>query len=139
MSDFNAGGIANINTTTLTGNLARDGELRGENENVLSLRLAYNTSTKQGEEWGTKVNYVDIVHFGNLGKSIIGRLKKGQPIAISGELRQSVYEKDGEKVYRHEVVARSVQVLNRKNGNDSSSDDSAPEPVAEPEQIDGPF
>lgn len=132
MGKFSPGGIPDIVTFEATGNLAKDAELRGNDNNVCAITIAYNTKAKQGDEWGTEVNYLDCVLFGNLGKSMVaqGRLQKGQPVSVKGVLRQNVYEGKNGTEYKHELILdRDTPIKCHQravNGNGSS-----PAPKAE--------
>jgi len=113
-----------INTATVTGRVVRDAELKYTNTGtaVVTFSVANNYSRKRGDEWTDEVNYFDAVMFGKRGESVHGYLTKGQQVAVSGEMRQERWEKDGQK--RSKVVLH-VDGL-RLMGNKSTSETQDP-------------
>ena len=61
----------NINRVVLTGNLARDPELRSlpSGSSVCKLRIASNSRRKQGGSWVDKANYFDVTVWGAQGEN----------------------------------------------------------------------
>lgn len=79
-----------INTVAISGNLGRDPELRATQTGtqVLRFSVCVNERRKVGDEWQDVPNWVDVTVF--------------------GRLRQSKWEKDGQKHSRLEVIADNV-------------------------------
>jgi single-strand DNA-binding protein len=111
---------SNINRVVLTGNLTKDPEKKGNGP--CRLRLAVNEREKQGEEWGERANFFDVIVWGNQGDNCLQYLSKGRPIAVEGRLRWHEWEaQDGGKRQQVEVVAHTVQFLGGgKDGGGSS-------------------
>lgn len=118
--------MSNINSVFFTGNLVRDPELRNTSANfsVLSFTVACNDRRKNGNEWEDVPNFFDVSVFGNRADALARFLRKGAKVAISGKLRQSRWEKDGQKHSKIDVVANDVEVLSSAKG----------KPAAEPAQ-----
>lgn len=51
------------------------------------------------------VDYFPIIAWGNQSAAIAQYCKKGKRVKVEGELRQNIYERDGETIYELEVVA----------------------------------
>ena len=107
-----------LNRVMLIGNLGADPELRltDGGQAVLKLRLAttetYLDRDKQKQE---RTEWHNVVIWGKRGESLARILKKGERVYVEGGLRTSSYEKDGQKVYRTEVVISNVILLGGKS------------------------
>lgn len=117
---FTTGGnmASDINIVSLTGNITRDPEVRATHSGtqVLSFSIACNASRKNAQtgQWEEYPNYVECTMFGARAEALGRILAKGMKVAVSGELRYSSWEKDGQKRSRLEVVANSVVLMQRK-------------------------
>lgn len=133
--------MANLNKVLLMGNLTRDPELRyiSSGTAVTSFRMAINRKYKQGDEFKEEVCYVDVTVWAKQAENCAEYLSKGSSVFVEGHLRFNTWETDaGEKRNKLEVVASSVQFLNRAMsvgdgpsnaeapGPDSSSKDDVP-------------
>ena len=102
---------ADMCAVQIIGRLTRDPEQRG-NGAVTSLRLAFTSREKQGEEWGDKSNFVDVVCFGRTGDTVYQYASKGRRIGVTGRLSWREWDdKDGNKRQSREVVANDVYFL----------------------------
>ena len=104
-----------INTCSITGNLTRDPELRttGGGMSILRLGVAVNERVKENDTWTDRANFFDVTVFGKRGESLSSMLHKGDKVAVSGRLRWSQWEKDGEKRSRVEIVADEIDLMKR--------------------------
>ena len=111
--------MSNINSVFFTGNLVRDPELRNTSSNfsVLSFTVACNDRRKNGNEWEDVPNFFDVSVFGNRADALARFLRKGAKVAISGKLRQSRWEKDGQKHSKIDVVANDVELISNARQN----------------------
>lgn len=100
-----------LNRVMLLGNLGADPELRytSGGEAVCNLRIATtesyldrNKERKERTEWHT------VTVWGKRGEALGRLLTKGSRVFIEGSLRTSSYEKDGEKRWKTEIIAREV-------------------------------
>ncbi len=107
-----------INIVVLVGRLTRDAELRYTNSGiaVCKFSLAVNRKKRSGDNWEDEVSFIDIVIWGKQGEAISRYLEKGKQVSVSGELRQSRWEQDGQSRSRMEVVANNVQLLGGGSG-----------------------
>ena len=79
--------MRDIATTTLSGNLTRDVELRQlpSGADVARLRIATTTRRRNGEEWVDKTNYFTIEVFGAQARACAQYLSKGSRVFIDAE------------------------------------------------------
>ena len=102
-----------MNKVHLIGNIVRDIDLRYTKQNtpVASYTIAINS--RYGEQQQT--DYINISTWGKSGEFVKKYFKKGQPIAITGRLKNKNYEdKDGNKHYSMEVVSEDIEFVGAK-------------------------
>ena len=99
-----------INTVAISGNLGRDPELRvtQTGTQVLRFSVCVNERRKVGDEWQDVPNWVDVTVFGKRAEALNRYLSSGTHVCVQGRLRQSKWEKDGQKHSRLEVIADNV-------------------------------
>lgn len=100
-----------INRVYLLGNLGADPELRttAGGLSVLNLRLATSeTWLDKAKEQQSRVEWHDVVVWGNRAEALSRILSKGDGLLVEGGLRTSSYEKDGVKRFKTEIHAREV-------------------------------
>ena len=112
-----------INKAILFGNLTRDPELRAlpSGMNVCNFSVATNRVYKDRD--GKKQEQTDfhnVVVFGRQADTVSQYLKKGSSVYVEGRMQTRSWEQNGEKKYRTEVVADSVQFGPRSSGGGSS-------------------
>jgi len=118
-----------LNSVTLSGTLTRDPDVRttpGGTE-VCKLRIAVNGRKKNNStgEWEDVPNFFNVTLFGGLGAWLGNNIKKGQDIAVLGELRWHEWTTDdGGKREAVEVIANSIMPRGKSNGGGSSSSSS---------------
>ena len=110
--------MANFNKALLLGRLSRDPELRytASGAAVCSFGLAVNHKYKSGEEWKTDVCFIEITAWAKQAENCAEYLKKGSAVFVEGRLNFQQWETDGQKRSKHEVVAQSVQFLDKREG-----------------------
>ncbi|MES2216628.1 MAG: single-stranded DNA-binding protein [Patescibacteria group bacterium] len=117
-----------LNKVLLIGNLTRDPELKAlpSGMKVCSFGLATNHTYKDKE--GNKkdnTEFHNISAFGKIGELVAQYMKKGSQVYLEGRLQTRSWDgKDGEKKYRTEIIADTVQFGNRPTGGGSSSSSS---------------
>ncbi len=120
--------MEDINNTVLVARLTKDPEIKGS---VLPLRLAFTTRRKNGDAWEDKPNYIDAVVFGRQAEALYPLLSKGTRVAVAGNLEWREFTAgDGQTRSTVQVIARSVQIMDRKDG---------PAPQATTDHADIPF
>ena len=120
--------MPSYNHVALMGNLTKDPELKYTSGGaaVCNFGLAINsTYTDNDGEKQEDVTFIDIVCWNKLAEAVAEYLHKGSPAFVEGRLKQNSWEtEDGQRRYKHEIIARSVQFLsNGKPGQDEDEDD----------------
>lgn len=106
-----------MNKVHLIGNLTKDPELRYTKQNtpVASYTIAINS--RYGEQQQT--DFINISSWGKNGEFVSKYFKKGQPIAITGRLKNRNYEdNNGVKHYSMEVVTENIEFVGSKKEED---------------------
>jgi single-strand DNA-binding protein len=108
-----------LNKVTLIGNLTRDPELKAlpSGIKVCNIGMATNRSFKNKDgQRQDQTEFHNVVVFGRTGELAHQYLKKGSQALIEGRLQTRSWEQNGEKKYRTEIVADTVQFGNRPTG-----------------------
>ena len=113
-----------FNQAIMLGNLTEDPSLRytATGQAVCNLRMAVNTSYKQGDEVKESVFYIDVVVWGKQGEACSQYLKKGSKAQAVGRMETRTWEKDGVKHYKVELVAQKVIFLGGGQGQTQDND-----------------
>lgn len=106
-----------INSVTLGGNLTSDSTLRttAGGMGILSFGIAVNERKKdpQTGEWVDVPSFFDCTLFGSRAEKLAGYLMRGTKVVVSGFLRQSSWEKDGQRRSKVEVIVNDLDFLTR--------------------------
>ena len=112
-----------MNKVILVGRLAQDPEVRytQSGKAVASFNLAVNRfSSGQGQN---NADFIPIVAWEKLAETCGNNLTKGQRVLVDGRLQIRSYEaNDGQKRRVAEVVAQSIEFLERRQAPASSGD-----------------
>lgn len=109
--------MLNINQVFLSGNVVADAELRytKTGKPVLTFRMATNKYVNEVQS----TSYHNIVCW--VDAELYSGLRKGDFVAVAGELRSRSYEdKKGEKRYVTEVVAQNITYGIKQNESQSN-------------------
>lgn len=110
--------MKSVNTVTLLGNVARDPELKSTKggHSVCTFGLATNRVWKDAK--GQKQSlpeFHSVVAWGPLAEFCAQYVQKGNPLFVQGYLRTTSWEgKQGDTMYRTEVVLEDVTLLGKK-------------------------
>lgn len=120
-----------MNRVMLVGRLTIKPELRYTGSNLpysrFSVAVNRTFTNSQGQR---EADFINVVVWRKQAENVCNFLDKGSLVSVEGRLQTSSYEVNGEKRYRVEVVADSVQFLeskgarsqgNYQNGNDNVS------------------
>ncbi len=105
-----------FNKVVLLGNCTRNPEVRyvpGRDLAVAKFGLAVNSRRSKDKE---ETMFIDIVAFGKLGEICGEYLTKGSPVLVEGRLSQNVWEQEGQKRSKHEVIAENIQLVSSRRG-----------------------
>lgn len=139
--------MSDINNVFLTGRLTRFPELRAtpSGTQILSFGLAFNTSVRnrQTGEWDERGNFIDCTIFGKRAEALSHYLTKGQKVAVTGELRYSTWDKDGQRHSKLDVIVDDIVFMSQRQGVNQPAQAPAPQapmpPAADPFDDDIPF
>jgi single-strand DNA-binding protein len=128
---------ASVNKVILIGNLGADPELRYTpgGTAVVDLRIATNRRYKTRDgDWQEETEWHSVVVWSKQAENCKEYLAKGRTVYIEGRLQTRSWDdqKSGQKRYKTEVVADTVQFLGGKGGGGGGYD-SAPPPRADNE------
>ena len=108
-----------VNKVILVGNVGRDPETKHLDKGVtvtkFSLATTENFTAKTGEKVST-TEWHNIVAWRGLAETIEKYVKKGSLLYIEGRLRTNMYEKDGVKHYATEIIADTMHMLGKREG-----------------------
>ena len=113
-----------LNKAIIAGNLTRDPELKAlpSGTKVTEFSLATNRVWMKDGQKQEETDYHNIVVFGRQAETSAQYLKKGASALVEGRIRTRSWEgNDGQKRYRTEVVADTVQFGARSNGGGGAS------------------
>lgn len=119
-----------VNKVILVGNLGQDPESKttGGGTTVASLSLATSERRKSEDKWEEATEWHKVVSFGKVAENAARFLKKGSKVYVEGKLRTRKWQdKNGQDRYTTEVVADTIQFLDRKSEEPKSYSDPAPD------------
>jgi single-strand DNA-binding protein len=106
-----------VNSVCISGFLTREPDLRttAGGTPVLSLGIAVNDRRRNAQtgEWEDYPNFVDCTMFGKRAEAVSQYLGKGTKVALSGHLRYSSWERDGQKRSKLEVIVDELEFMSR--------------------------
>lgn len=118
------------NLVILTGNLTKDLQLEsvgGEGTILTRLSIAQNRYMGADKEQAT--DYFNVTVWGKLAENCVQWLKKGSKVLVSGRLQNRSYEaNDGSKRYVTDIVASSVEFLDRVSDEKPKKEEKSEEP-----------
>jgi single-strand DNA-binding protein len=101
------------NTTTITGNLTREPEIRytkeGQATTLLGVAVNRRWQDKSTQEWQESVSFFDVVCWRDLAENVALSLSKGMRVVVTGRLEQRSWETDeGEHRSKVEITADEI-------------------------------
>lgn len=128
-----------INAVSVSGNIGWcDLRATASGSSILTFSVAVNERVRKGEEWTDYTNWIDVVVFGRRAESLGKILSKGTKVAVTGRLRYSSWEKDGQKRSKVEIIASDVDLMQRRDGQ-SQGEPQGQQSVPQDEFYDYPF
>lgn len=111
------------NKVFIIGRLTRDPETRYTPSGIAVARftIAVSRTFKPQSGDGDTADFFRVVAWRRLGEICGEYLRKGRLVEIEGRLQISTWEKNGEKIKSAEIVADSMQMLERKSDKDQRS------------------
>ena len=110
-----------MNLVVLTGRLTRDPELKyGQSGKAYSIfSLAVDRPFQKGE-----ADFINCVAFGKTAEVVGEHLRKGKKIGLQGRIQMNKYEVNGEKRTSYDVMVDSIEFLENRDSNSSTSSSS---------------
>jgi single-strand DNA-binding protein len=101
------------NSTTITGNLTREPEIRytkeGQATTLLGVAVNRRWQDKSTQEWQESVSFFDVVCWRDLAENVALSLSKGMRVVVTGRMEQRSWETDeGEHRSKVEIVADEI-------------------------------
>lgn len=133
--------MGDLNTTTITGRLGRDPDLKVTQSGFAILSFSVAVGSKQktaGGEYKDRVDWIDVKVLGKRAEGLGKFLAKGAFVAVEGRLQQETWEaKDGGKRSKLVLLADEVQLGPKGDGGSTRSHDrgtssNEPDPGYEP-------
>ncbi len=110
--------MTGVNKVILIGNLGQDPETRSTQAGNMVANFSVATSSnwrdKETGENKEKTEWHRVVAFGKLAEICGQYLHKGSKVYIEGSLQTGEWEKDGQKHYKTEIIAREMNMLDSK-------------------------
>jgi single-strand DNA-binding protein len=120
-----------LNKATLIGNLGGDPEIRYTQSGTAVANFTIATTERWKDKDGQQQEQTEwhrIVAFSRLGEICGEYLSKGSKVYIEGRIQtRSWDDKDGNKRYTTEIVAREMKMLDSKPGAGGGQQDQAPQ------------
>lgn len=113
-----------LNKVFVIGNLTRDPELKSLPSGTAVTNFGLATNRVYNDKEGRKqesTEFHNIVVFGRQAETVSQYLKKGSMALIEGRIQTRSWEQDGEKKYRTEIIADSIQ-FGPRGGNTGGGD-----------------
>lgn len=100
-------------STTVTGNLTRDPEIRytrdGHASTVLGLAVNRRWENRETKEWEESTSFFDVVCWRELAENTALSLTRGMRVMVTGRLEQRSWEtEEGERRSKVEIVAEEI-------------------------------
>jgi single-strand DNA-binding protein len=131
-----------LNKAMVFGNLTRDPELKAlpTGQQVCTFSIATNRVFKKADGTkGEQTEFHNIVVWGRQAENCAQYLKKGSTAYVEGRLQTRSWDKDGQKQYRTEIKAETVQFGPRPGGSGAPRTEAeAPQAAAKDDAIDYP-
>lgn len=129
----------NINSVTVCGRLTRDPELKTMPSGTMlaNLSIATNHSYEANGEHKEETEYHNIVVFGKSAENTGRYLRKGSMAMVMGRLQTRSWDKDGQKQYRTEIIAQTIQFGPKEGDRGDGVQPDAPEdlPVIDADSV----
>lgn len=105
-----------INRVVLVGRLTKDPELRYTPSGTATVKFTLAVNRRVKKEGQPEADFISCVAWTKTAESLANFQKKGNLIGLEGRIQTGSFEgQDGKRVYTTDVVADSIQFLERNN------------------------
>ena len=109
--------MASLNKVTLIGNVGKDPEIKtfasGNKVAQITLATTERYKDRNGEQ-KDETEWHSVQAFGKLADVVERFVHKGSLLYLDGKIRTRSYEADGRTMYRTEILADHIQMLDRR-------------------------
>lgn len=123
-----------INALSITGRLTKDPELVVTQSNIKLCNVTVAVNRPKDKDGNQKADFIRVLVFNKQAESLVKYQSKGSLIGVEGRIQTSSYDdKNGNKVFSTEVLARAIHFLEPKSqqgnagGNTNQQQYSAPQ------------
>ena len=129
-----------MNRVILSGNLARDPEVRYTNSGKTYARtsIAVNRRTKKADG-SYDVDFFDLAAWDKTAEFMGKYLKKGSRVLVEGRIENDNYEKNGVKHYGNRIIVDNIEFGSSKKDSEPAKDDDGFSDADEGFDADVPF
>ena len=118
--------MASVNKVILVGRLGKDPEIKSTPSGSTVAKFSLATDDRYTDKSGERqerTEWHNIVAWNKLAEICGQYLKKGKLVYIEGAIRTDSWDdkESGQKKYRTEIIAQSMQMLDRRGDEDSGS------------------
>ena len=110
--------MSSLNKAMILGRVGRDPELKQTKSDTALTTFSVATTESYKDRQGNKKEQTEwhkIVVWGRTAEIVHQYLHKGDLVFVEGKIQTDSYEKDGEKRYQTQIIARDVKFLTPKN------------------------
>lgn len=112
-----------MNRAVLVGRLTRDPELRYTQSGVAVANFTLAVNRRFAREGEQQADFIPVVVWQKAAENVAKYLSKGRQVAVDGRIQTSSYDnKDGQRVYKTEIVADQVEFLGSKGDSEGQRD-----------------
>jgi len=116
-------GQNDINKSIVIGRLTKIPKIKSTHSGALivSFSIASNKIVRKLEDYVNHANFFNVTCFGFVAENVARYLEKGQKVIVDGELRYSAWEYNFKEYSKIEIIAESVQFLDKPQTQESES------------------
>ena len=122
--------MSGVNKVIIIGNVGQDPEARSmpNGDAVSNISIATSEKWEKDGNKQERTEWHKVVFFKRLAEIVNQYVKKGSKIYVEGQLRTNQWEKDGQKHYTTEIIAREMQMLDGRSDEQPAPQDNSKPP-----------
>jgi single-strand DNA-binding protein len=118
-----------MNKVTLMGRVGRDPEFKTLQGGMALCRITVATTSwwkdKKADKFVEDTQWHNVTAWNKLAEKIDKQVMKGSRVLVEGEIKYREYEKDGVKKKATEIIANSIEVIDKKDAKPKQQIESA--------------
>lgn len=106
-----------LNLCQFAGNAGRDAELKymASGTPQCQFSIGVNNGYMKDDKWVDQTEWVNVVAWGDLAERVSQYVTKGKGVYVAGKMQTRSWDgDDGAKHYRTEIIANTIQLLDKK-------------------------